>query len=259
MLVIYTKVGEHFLQILCRSTNLVKFLESNYDLYTHASPDITIMLEDNYGIPFTDFNVDISVEETKICYRRSDYLIEVDTEFKHATVSVYDDFALKHAFTNLYSALILHDNWGLLLHSSCAVENNKAHIFSGQSGAGKSTAAKLSAPRELLSDEASIIKITSNEIKVYNSPFRSEMEPTGQGKPKSLASIQLLNQALENKRVRLKRSDALIQLMDKVFYWVHSPDETARIFGLLNKLVENIPVYELYFQKNNRFWELISS
>ena len=50
---------------------------------------------------------------------------------------------------NLYSSFIAYHNWGLLIHSSCVVNKGEAHIFSGHSGAGKSTAAKLSHPRDL--------------------------------------------------------------------------------------------------------------
>jgi hypothetical protein len=255
------KVGEHFIKVLCHSDQFLNFLKNNFQLVSdtrYRTLDITIQLKDGYGVSFTNYDVEITKLENHISYRRADYLIEVDNEFGYALVSVYDELALKHALMNLYSAFIVHHNWGVLLHSSCAIDNNRAHIFSGQSGAGKSTAARLSAPRDLLSDEATIVKITSEEITVFNSPFRSEIKSKTIVEPQPLESIQLLNQALQNNRVKLKKSDALIQLLDKVFYWAHSPEETVRIFNLLNKLVETVPVYELYFQKNDRFWELIS-
>ena len=160
-----------------------------------------IQLIDSYGTPFTDYNVQITKEPTKITYRRSDYLIEVDPAFKEATIYVHDELALKHALMNLYSSFINYHNWGLLVHSSCVIENGKAHIFSGQSGAGKSTAAKLSHPRELLSDEASILKITDQEVTVYNSPFNSELDSSDLISA-PLASIQLLHQSLQNRRDR---------------------------------------------------------
>lgn len=74
----------------------------------------------------------------------------------------------------------------------------------------------------------------------------------------SLASIQILYQALQNKRAKLEKSNALLNLMDKVFFWPHSQEETKRILRLMTLLVKKVPVYELHFQKNNSFWELIS-
>lgn len=256
-----TKIGDHFIHIICESKDLNNMFEKNFhsDIYAENElPDLIIKIEEGYGVPFQDYEVEIIKNESQIQYRRADYLIEVNTEFKSATISVYNDFALKHALTNLYSAFIVYHNWGLLIHSSCAIENGKAHIFAGQSGAGKSTAAKLSYPRPLLSDEATLVKITSNKVTVFNSPFRSELQADHFEGNVELASVQLLYQALQNQRIRSTKSEALLHLMDKVFFWPHSDEETKTIMRLMTDLVKNVPVYELHFQKNNTFWELIS-
>jgi hypothetical protein len=195
---------------------------------------------------------------TTLMFSRADYEILVDSGYSKATVLVHDELALKHALMNLYSSFIVSRNWGLLLHSSCALEAGKAHLFSGQSGAGKSTAARLSEPRELLSDEATLVKISQQGIQVFNSPFRSEINPTRFEGSCSLSSIQLLHQATENRRELLRKSDALLALFDKVFYWAHSDQETRQVMRLLNSLVDKVPVYDLEFQKNPSFWELIS-
>ena len=259
MKVIQTKIGDHYIKIITKADKLYKVLhnfESNCKV--KQQPDLIIKIKDGYGIPFRDYEVNITKKHNTIIYSRADYLIEVDPEYKSATISVYDDFALKHALTNLYSSFIVHHNWGLLIHSSCVLENGKAHLFSGHSGAGKSTAAKLSYPRHLLSDEASLVKITSNEVSVFNSPFRSELDAEPFEGNVELASVQILFQALQNKRVRLQKSNALLDLMDKVFFWPHSQDEVKTIMQLMTQLVKQVPVYELHFQKNNTFWELIS-
>jgi hypothetical protein len=256
-----TKIGEHYVQIFCESDTLYKSTEKNFYRnmeLKNIKPNLTIKINHGYGVPFLNYEVEITNLGDKITYHRADYQIEVDSEYKSATISVYDELALKHALTNLYSSFIVHHNWGLLLHSSCAIENGKAHIFAGQSGAGKSTAAKLSSPRCLLSDEATLLKITSSGVTVYNSPFRSELEAEPFEGSVELASIQLLHQALKNKRIQSAKSDALLHLMDKVFFWPRSQEETKAILKLMTMLVMQVPVYDLFFQKNNTFWELIS-
>jgi hypothetical protein len=261
MNILKTKIGDHFIHINYESTNLKNMFKKIFDSHicTYSQePDLVIKIEEGYGVSFQDYNVEIIKNHNQIHYRRADYLIEVDPDFKFATISVYNDFALKHALTNLYSSFIVHHNWGLLIHSSCVIEKDKAHIFAGQSGAGKSTAAKLSYPRDLLSDEATLVKITSEEIKIFNSPFRSELEADQFEGSVELASVQVLYQALQNKRTKIGKSDALLHLMDKVFFWPHSQEETRSILRLMTLLVKQVPVYELHFQKNNTFWELIS-
>jgi hypothetical protein len=254
-------IGEHHIQIKSESTSLLEFFNKNYQVLEdgqYTKPNMVVFLIGGYGVPFVNYNVDITNESHRITYIRSDYKIEVDHSYENATVSVHNELALKHALLNLYSSFILHHNWGLLIHSSCVSEGGKAHIFAGPSGAGKSTAARLSYPRELLSDEATLIKISNSEITVFNSPFRSELQLKEDVKPLPLASIQLLHQSLQNKRTKLKRSDGLLQLTGKVFYWAHNPFETKKILGLLHSLVKDVPVYHLHFKKDDTFWELIS-
>lgn len=258
---IHAKIGEHIIDVTSNSINIAKtLLNENRFLIEgcEVQPHIVIHIEHGYGVPFVDYDVKITKELNKLYFRREDYLIETDEEYKNATIYVYDELALKHALMNLYSSYIVYHNWGLLIHSSCVVENEKAHIFAGQSGAGKSTAAKLSYPRLLLSDEATLIKITTEEVTIFDSPFRSEIKSSGFEKSRSLVSVQLLHQSLENNRIQLNKSAAFLHLMDKVFYWAHDPSETKNIVKLLESLIHKVPVYNLYFQKNNTFWELIS-
>jgi hypothetical protein len=256
-----TKVGDHFIHICCESKNLKNIFEKIFNAFICAGdqlPDLVITIDDGYGVSFKEYEVEISKSNDQIFFRRADYLISVDFEYKTAAILVHDELALKHALMNLFSSFIVYHKWGLLIHSSCAIENGKAHIFAGQSGAGKSTAAKLSYPRYLLSDEATLVKITPEEVTIYNSPFRSELEANPLNENVSLAGVHILYQALQNNRVKLEKSDALLQLLDKVFFWPQSQEEIKTILRLLTLLVKRVPVYVLHFQKNNSFWELIS-
>lgn len=257
---IYTKIGEHTFQITTDSANLLNFLKKNFAIKngTDAPIDMVVHIKDGFGSPLVTYDVNIVNADHKLKFQRDDYLIEADPDFRNAVLSVFNGFALKHAFMNLYSSFIVYHNWGLLIHSSCVVENEKAHMFSGQSGAGKSTTARLSYPRQILSDEATLVKITPDGVTVFDSPFRSDLASTNGETVRPLGSIEILYQSLTNKRVRLEKTHGLLRLMDKVFYWAHNPIETKRILVLLKHLADRVPIYELYFQKNNTFWELIS-
>ncbi|WP_077623677.1 hypothetical protein [Sediminibacillus massiliensis] len=255
-------IGDHKFSINIEEHLFGELFDINYKIFNESNnhtENMRIDIMQGYGLPFQDYIVTIQENAHKITYQRADYLIEVNPSYTKAKIFFHDELALKHAMMNLYSAFIVHNNWGLLVHSSCVVDNGGAHIFSGHSGAGKSTAAKLSAPRQLLSDEATILKVTDNGITVFDSPFRSELETKGEVTTAPLASINLLHQALSNNREVLKKGEAFTSLIDKVFYWPYNSGETAKIMMLLRKLVEQVPVYNLHFQKNNSFWELITN
>jgi len=253
-------IGEHHFFINTPSIKIKEFFRHNYLLQnpTNSKSDLSIYIEDGYGLPFIDYDVSVIKTHNEIIYKRADYLIKLDHSYNNAYLFIHDELALKHALMNLYSSYIVQQNWGLLIHSSCVINNGMAYIFSGHSGAGKSTVARLSSPRELLADEATIVKITSNDVVIFDSPFRSELNGKCFPSPYKLESINLLNQSLSNSRERLTRGNSLLHLMDKVFYWTESSTETRKIFKLLHLLVNQVPVYNLYFQKNNTFWEMIS-
>ncbi|MCA1010073.1 hypothetical protein [Halobacillus halophilus] len=250
-------IGDHFIEV---SGDYSRLTLQNYDSFlTNAvqKVDLTLTLKEGYGHPFKDYEVTITSAEDKIIFQRADYLIRVAADYRKAELFYYDGLALKHALMNLYSNFIVHHNWGVLLHSSSVMDGSKAHIFSGQSGAGKSTVAQMSQPRDLLSDEAAIIKITDDEVKVYPSPFWSELCASHIGET-TLSSIQLLHQSKINHKQPLKKRQALMQLIDKVFYWSYSPAQTTQVMTLLKQVVEQVPINELYFKKDPSFWELIS-
>lgn len=253
-------IGEHHIRFRTASQWIEQYLTEKFNrasLPPGASSDMDVTLHEGYGEPFVNFDVASSLEDGVISFSRTDYLIRASSDFHSAAVSVRDDFALKHALMNLYSSFIVSRGWGLLVHSSCIMEGGKAYLFAGHSGAGKSTVAWLSLPRPVLSDEATILKVEERGVTVFDSPFRSGIEEPYKGPGCELGAIQFLRQSMEIKRVRLQKTDAMMELFSKIFYWPHSPLETVKIMKLFQQLIQQIPAYELYFQKNDQFWKEI--
>ena len=58
-----------------------------------------------YGVPFVDYEVQIIKELNNIYFRRADFFIEAHHEYKHETIKVHDELALKHALMTLYSSI----------------------------------------------------------------------------------------------------------------------------------------------------------
>ncbi|WP_191565599.1 hypothetical protein [Metabacillus idriensis] len=253
------RIGDHYIKFVYIEEKIFNLLTKQFTPF-NGNPflDMTIKIHKGSELPFTSYDVYIQNHSNIIEFIRADYKINVDYAYKSAQILAHSELALKHAIMNLYSSFIVHKNWGILLHSSCVLENDGAHIFTGHSGAGKSTAAKLSAPRPLLSDEATIIKIDKDRILAYDSPFRSELYGHAPVSDTKLLSIDLLHQSLSIERNRVDKSSALLALFDKVFYWPSNKEETKRILTMLRFLVEQVDIYDLYFQKNNQFWEMIS-
>ncbi|CAG7632586.1 hypothetical protein ACFQI7_17890 [Paenibacillus allorhizosphaerae] len=256
-------IAEHKLLVTTASDFVQAYIRVKYGarpLPFTASPeaDLIVTMEEGYGAPFENYQVDVNATSEQTVYKRTDYLIEMDHAYREIRIYVHDDFALKHAMVNLYSAYITRQQWGLLIHSSCLLEQNRAYLFAGHSGAGKSTVVQLSWPRPILSDEATIVKISEHGVVIYNSPFRSDTELPDIPGTYPLTAIQILRQSPDNRRLRMGGMEGLQSVLHRVFYWAHDPEETKKVFRMCKLLAEQVPVYEMYFQKNNTFWEEIS-
>jgi hypothetical protein len=257
-------IGEHVLHVMFQSEFSAELFHVTFPEIKESSKDhvdLYVELRAGFGSPFKNYDISSFTDnEGYRHYTRTDYKLSIDSNYRYAAISVYDELALKHALMHLMSTYIVHHGWGLLIHSSCILENGHAHLFAGHSGAGKSTVTALSLPRGIFSDEATLVKISSDVVTVFHSPFRSEFHTNlnEQLTPSSLSSIQILHQSPTNRRLPIKKTDGLLTLMNKVFYWSPSPEVARKILGKLKEMVEIVPVYELHFRKEPTFWELIT-
>ncbi|WP_227394753.1 hypothetical protein [Jeotgalibacillus aurantiacus] len=259
---ILSKIGAHTVCITSSDDALIAECKSLFS-FNQVRPkraDLHINLIRGVEKPFTSYQVQVSKNDKGVVYNREDFYIITDEHYEKASITVHNSLALKHSIMTLFSGLITHQEWGILLHSSCVLEGEAAHIFTGRSGAGKSTAAQLSAPRPLLSDEASIIRVDPEKgVVVYHSPFRSEMMESGGEGPFKLESLNLLHQSLDNRRSKMGKAEAFLLLMDKVFYWSMNKKDVQIISKILQQVIQNTDVYHLHFKKDPTFWEMMSS
>lgn len=263
MYTLHTQVGRSSIVFQIQTTFLYNELSARFrsreSSGNNEQSDIQVEVYDFYGKPYDDGPVEMEDNGKEYVYTRADYKLVTTPDYSIAQIYVHDDLALKHALINLYSAWLIHRRAGLLIHSSCVVEDNRAWMFAGPSGAGKSTVADLSIPRPILSDEATLLLFEPDgSVTIHDSPFRSEMEEACELPSSTLAGIHFLIQSQNVQRVGIRKGDAMIKLLDKVFYWEHNKLETAKMIALCKQAVESVPAYELHFQKNDTFWGVIS-
>jgi hypothetical protein len=264
MYVTHIQIAEHVIEVSTPDPSIHTWIRAQFMVLgpeqwnTLMLPDLFIHIRQGYGSPLDSYTVEIQKESDRIRYIRDDFHMTSDDTYRRTELLVHDELALKHALMTLYSAFIVYYGFGLLIHSSCVVNENQAYLFAGPSGAGKSTVALLSKPRALLSDEATLLRIEPHRVVAYDSPFRSDSLSKYDHDYIALAGIHLLKQSTQIQRSTIKSSEAIVQLMDKVFYWAHEPVETLKVLELMQTLLRQVPAYELEFQKNDLFWEMIS-
>lgn len=137
----------------------------------------------------------------------------------------------------------------LVMHGSAVIAGGRGHLFSGVSGAGKSTIARLLADAagcERLADDLAIIARGDAGWSIEVPPF---LGTTGlpHGRVVPLASIDLLVQAPAHRRTTLPRGDAIRELLRHVAVFAAEESTSASVLDLVARLVGEVPVHRLEF------------
>lgn len=266
MIIKWQRIGGYLTRFLIDNAEADRIVELTIGKHwitpsPEAIADYEVSVYDGYGAPY------LGVEPVQVkreadggtSVTRTDFQVVASEDLSRMTIRFYDYFGLRTGLLNWYSRALSRRDWGVIIHSSCIVHQGAAYLFAGFSGAGKTTIASMSRPRPILADETSIVEIAEEGgVLVHDSPFRNDFkEPSGTN-PVPLRGIYLIKQSLEVRNLPIRKSEALIALMNKIVHWQDDPAETTRLIQRCKKLVERVPVYELHFQKNDSFWEAIS-
>jgi hypothetical protein len=152
----------------------------------------------------------------------------------------------------------------LLLHSSGVMRDGNAYVFSGVSGAGKSTACRLLSREPsftVLHDDAIAVTQAEDGFQAWSTPLSGEM-PARHSRGAPLKAVFFLKHGQTNYATRLNGKKAAMMLALNVMppitvsngVLVLEPEESLK---LLLTLAESVPCYELYFRPEHGFWKQI--
>lgn len=155
-------------------------------------------------------------------------------------------------------SLELAGTGGFLLHAASAVRADKAFVFSGLSGAGKTTMARLApADVDLLTDEVSYIRPLGEGFSAWGTPFAGELAQPGSNLVRPLGALYFLEQARENRITPMPLGEALRLLMRNVLFFADDSQLVARVFETAYRFISSAEVYRLAFMPDTRVWNLI--
>ena len=146
-----------------------------------------------------------------------------------------------------YQELIGHE--GLYLHSSAVVLGGKAYLFSGHCGAGKSTHTRLwqqvfGPDARVINDDKPALRRLEERWIAYGTPWCGK-DGINRNESAPLAGICFLKKAQANRIRRLSKREAMTEILAQTIRKVPDREKLAKLFDLLEKLLEEIPVYEL--------------
>jgi hypothetical protein len=160
----------------------------------------------------------------------------------------------------MYLAQVLGERKGCFIHSAALVRDEKGYIFLGESGAGKSSLARV------FSDDSPVLCERGGEYLVFPSPFHQL--DTSQGLNKDVIGLNARvkgfyflikdNQTyLEN----VSKREALSLIINRhiLFFQYLSARARSHLFELFFDACDKIPYYSLHFCLDNDIWGAIDA
>lgn len=243
----YSWIGEHQFEIQADSANLMnmfaRYFNCEAEKRSNFPVNMTVHIHGGYKVPSIQSNGNIPDNSCKRVFRQNDYLIDIQDQYQSADLYVYNGHALITAFNMLYSQYIISSGWGIMLHGKCAVSDGQTTILSELSGERIPENSSSGSDQEALT----LIRISSANVSVFPNSGRLSSGKKQLCDPLIIDNIQLLQHSFLNKRIKVGRTNAVIQLLDFISFWPNDPEQMKNAISLLKQLVSFIPVYHQYF------------
>lgn len=146
-----------------------------------------------------------------------------------------------------FTKLLCYD--GMMLHSSAVIIDDKAYLFSGPCGTGKSTHTRLwqqafGPAAQIINDDKPPLRKIDGVWYAYGAPWCGK-DGINQNRKAKIAGICFLKQSNENRIRRLTRQEALTKIISQTQRRYKTVDNIDLMLKQVGQLLEDIPVFEL--------------
>jgi hypothetical protein len=166
---------------------------------------------------------------------------------QHPSAAAYP---LQYPLDELVMIHLLSQGKGVEIHGCGLLDSaGRAYLFVGQSGAGKSTMARLwtnQADVSLLSDERVVLRTDRDPIAVYGTPWQGDAQLASPQSGK-LAAVFFLNRGATHAVVQTRGSQAAARLFSCAFLPFHSAEAVDRTMTAVEQVTSATPCFDLWF------------
>jgi hypothetical protein len=190
---------------------------------------------------------------------RGDFRVEWDSRTRRGHIlQTLTPYAIDTALRIVHT-IVQAPEGGFLLHGASAIRNGRAFLFSGVSGAGKTTISSL-APKDaiLLTDEISYIRRDGAGYRAYGTPFAGELARPGENATAPIEALYFLAKGPKNAIEPIPTADALRMLLRNILFFADDPELVKMVFRSANEFLGQVPAYRLTFYPDGRVWDLIA-
>lgn len=168
-------------------------------------------------------------------------------------------YSLADVFPRIFYSMLALKHDGFLVHSAGIVKEDRAFVFCGPSGAGKTTVARLSKDRsQIVNDEITAVRKIDGDFKLFGTPFWGRIEVNSKHRGGGeLKAIFILKQDRNLHFKELTPKEALTAIMSNILLYTNQLWMNEKVLDLSLEICKKVPVYEMHFLPENSFWRWI--
>jgi len=211
------------------------------------------------GVLFRFFSSNLASSPYKVAHFNHDFsrgLISLHRRF-FAGRTVVDP--LEYPLDELLVISLLGRERGVEIHGCGVIDTNgTGHLFVGQSGAGKSTMARLwlEGGAEILSDDRIVVRRETDGLWMYGTPWHGEA-PLASPRRAALSDVFFLRHDAFDEVVPVKSVDAVTRLFTASFPPFHDARALQFSLSFLESIADNARCSELRFRPTPAVVELV--
>jgi hypothetical protein len=160
-------------------------------------------------------------------------------------------------FLRIMVAVLALRRGGILMHTAGVVRDGRAYLFFGHSGSGKTTASRLSAPRQVLNDDLVLLLPEDGVWMAYGTPFTNPTQvPPSPGR----APLSGIYRLVQDPQVYIRPISSAVlmaELLSCVPILAVLPQEMPHVVQIEADIIQKIGGGYLHFRKDPSFWDVI--
>lgn len=258
---VVVEIGGLPIRLNCDDPAFVRLIQERYDGYISSSNNAGFDFDVELAPPGTksrDEDLRVTWDSGRWLMERGDFRAEWNPSTARGRIQQTVNPYSLDSVLRIVHTLLLARKGGFLLHASSAIRNGRAFLFSGVSGAGKTTMARLAPPdATLLTDEISYVTKQGDRYFAVGTPFFGELARVGENVQAPIEVLYLLAKGPENKIEPIEGADAVRGLLGNILFFARDPEFVKLVFDAAFDFVSHVPVRRLTFVPDTSVWELI--
>ncbi|MFZ0138382.1 MAG: hypothetical protein WAK89_15050 [Candidatus Sulfotelmatobacter sp.] len=255
------EIGGMAIALRSQDPSFHRLIENRYTGFVGTSQDSHLEFDIDLCVPSessVDDDLEVKIEGEEWLLKRGDFRASWNPETSRGRIRQSCNPYAIDCVLRIVHSLVLARQGGFLVHAASAIRGGKAFLFSGVSGAGKTTISRLAPPdATLLTDEISYVRREGNQYIACGTPFAGELTRVGENCSAPLSALFLLEKGLQNRIEPINPTEAIQRLMRNILFFAHDPELVKMVFQSACEFASLVPIHRLIFVPDQRVWDII--